>query len=81
VRGGGPLAVVTDVGVLEPDETGELVLTMLHPGAAVEQARSNTGWPLKVAADLKITPAPTDEEIRLLREELDPEGIYLKGKG
>jgi glutaconate CoA-transferase subunit B len=81
VRGGGPLAVVTDLGVLEPDENGELVLTSLHPGAAVEQAVKNTGWPLKVAADLKTTPPPTDEEVRLLREELDPQGIYLKSKG
>jgi len=57
------------------------VLTSLHPGATVEQAVKNTGWPLKVAADLKATPTPTDEEVRLLREELDPQGIYLKSKG
>jgi glutaconate CoA-transferase subunit B len=81
VRGGGPLAAVTDLGVLEPDETGELVLCSLHPGVTVEQARANTGWPLKVAADLKTTPVPTDQEVRLLREELDPQGIYLKSKG
>ena len=81
VRGGGPLAVVTDLGVLEPDGNGELVLTSLHPGAMVEQAVKNTGWPLKVSADLKTTMPPADNEIRLLREELDPQGIYLKSKG
>ncbi len=81
VRGGGPLAAVTDLGVMEPDENGELVLSSLHPGATVEQARKNTGWPLKVAPDLKTTPEPTAEEVRLLREELDPQGIYLKSKG
>jgi glutaconate CoA-transferase subunit B len=81
VRGSGPLAAVTDLGVLEPDENGELVLTSLHPGATVEQAIKNTGWPLKVAPGLKTTPMPTDEEIHLLREELDPQGIYLKSKG
>jgi glutaconate CoA-transferase subunit B len=81
VRGGGPLAVVTDLGVLEPDEGGELILTSIHPGATAEQAIKNTGWPLKVASDLKVTPAPANEEIRLLREELDPQGIYLKSKG
>ena len=79
MRGGGPQAVVTDLGVLEPDESGELILAALHPGATVEQARENTGWPLKVAADLRITTAPSPEELRILREELDPEGIYLKG--
>ncbi len=81
VRGGGPLAAVTDLGVLEPDENGELVLTHLHPGAKVEDAIKNTGWPLKVAASLKTTEPPTAEEVRLLREELDPQGIYLKSKG
>ncbi len=81
VCGGGPLATVTDIGVLEPDENGELILTSLHPGATVEQAVKNTGWPLKIAPDLKITTPPTEQEIRLLREELDPQGIYLKSKG
>jgi glutaconate CoA-transferase subunit B len=79
LRGGGMLAVVTDLGLLEPDETGELVLTALHPGATVEQARENTGWDLKVAGNLRTTPPPDPEELRILREDLDPQGIYLKG--
>jgi glutaconate CoA-transferase subunit B len=78
VRGGGPLAVVTNLGLLEPDENGEMVLTTLHPGATVEQARENTGWALKIADNLRYTQPPTDEELRILREELDPQGIYLK---
>ncbi len=77
--GGGPEAVVTDLGIMEPDEEGELVLVSLHPGASVEKARENTGWPLKVADNLQATPEPTAEELRLLREELDPKRIYLKG--
>lgn len=79
VRGSGPQAVVTDLGLLEPDAGGELNLTALHPGRTVEQAQANTGWPLKVAADLRVTEPPGDDELRLLREELDPTGIYLKG--
>ncbi len=79
LRGGGMLAVVTDLGVLEPDENGELTLVALHPGATVEQARQNTGWPLQVAAELRTTAAPSPEELRILRQDLDPEGIYLKG--
>jgi glutaconate CoA-transferase subunit B len=71
--------VVTDLGFLEPDESGELVLTALHPGCTAEQARANTGWDLKVAFELRLTTPPSDEELRILREELDPEGIYLKG--
>lgn len=79
VRGGGPQAVVTDIGVLEPDANGELTLTALHPGQTAEAARANTGWDLKVAASLRETAPVTAEDLRLLREELDPQGIYLKG--
>jgi glutaconate CoA-transferase subunit B len=79
LRGAGPQAVVTDLGILEPDETGELVLTALHPGATVEQAVANTGWALRTAAELRQTEPPAEEELRILREELDPDGIYLKG--
>jgi len=79
LRGGGPQAVVTDLGIMEPDESGELVLTALHPGCTVEQAKANTGWELKAASELRLTEAPSREELRILRQELDPQGIYLKG--
>jgi len=73
--------VVTDIGMLEPDETGEMILTALHPGKTVEEAKANTGWELKVAAQLRTTEIVTENELRILREELDPTGIYLKGGG
>lgn len=79
LRGGGMLAVVTDLGIMEPDENGELVLTALHPDVTVEQVCQNTGWDLKVASTLRTTPPPSPEELRILREDLDPQGIYLKG--
>ncbi len=79
VRGGGMLAVVTDIGIMEPDEDGELILTALHPGRTAEEARANTGWDLKCAPVLKTTEPPTEKELNILREELDPRGIYLKG--
>ncbi len=81
VRGGGMLAVVTDIGILEPDETGELILTALHAGKTPEEARSNTGWELRLAPDLRVTEPVTEQELQILREELDPNGIYLKGGG
>jgi glutaconate CoA-transferase, subunit B len=81
LRGAGPQAVVTNLGILEPDESGELVLTALHPGATLEQARENTGWALKAADQPRITDALSTEELRILREELDPNGIYLKDGG
>jgi glutaconate CoA-transferase, subunit B len=81
LRGGGPQAVVTNLGILEPDESGELVLTALHPGATIEQARENTGWPLKAAVEPRMTEPLSEGELRILREELDPKGIYLKDGG
>jgi glutaconate CoA-transferase subunit B len=79
LRGKGPVAVVTDIGMLEPDETGELILTALHPGKTTQEAIDNTGWPLKAASQIRITEPVTDKELKILREELDPTGIYLKG--
>ena len=81
LRGGGMLAVVTDIGMLEPDESGEMTLTALHPDKTAEQAKENTGWDLKVAPRLRTTELVTENELRILREELDPTGIYLKGGG
>jgi glutaconate CoA-transferase, subunit B len=79
VRGSGPQAVVTDLGLLAPMASGELALVALHPGHTAEEAIAQTGWPLHVAAELASTAPPSEIELRLLREELDPQGIYLKG--
>lgn len=81
LRGKGPVGVVTDLGFMEPDESGELMLTALHPGKTVEMAKENTGWPLKVAEHLSITEPISARELKILHEELDPTGIYLKGAG
>ncbi len=61
-------AVITDLGILEPDpETRELVLTQLHPGASVESAQEATGWPLRVADDVTVCEPPTEAELAALR--------------
>jgi glutaconate CoA-transferase subunit B len=68
LRGAGPKMVITDLGILEPDpETCELVLTSLHPGATVDQAREATGWPLRVREPLAITEPPSVTELDVLR--------------
>ncbi|MFZ3069845.1 MAG: CoA-transferase [Anaerolineaceae bacterium] len=77
VRGSGPQAVVTNLGILKPDGSGEMILAALHPGCTFEQVQENTGWSLKQVEDLEITTAPSPEELRILREELDPKGIYI----
>jgi glutaconate CoA-transferase subunit B len=79
LRGKGPVAVVTDIGILEPDETGELILTAIHPGKTTQEAIDNTGWSLRVSSQVRTTEPVTDKELKILREELDPAGIHLKG--
>jgi glutaconate CoA-transferase subunit B len=77
--GSGPTSVVTDLGTYGFDEaTGEMTLRTTHPGVTLDDVRANMGWEPRVAADLGETPAPTAEELRLIREELDPQGIYTK---
>jgi glutaconate CoA-transferase subunit B len=67
--GRGPTVVITDLGVLRPDpESRELTLTQIHPGSSVEQAREQTGWPLRVSEDLEETESPSEDELRELRE-------------
>jgi hypothetical protein len=46
-----------------------------HPGVTIEMIRKKTGFRLDIAPDVHETPPPTAEEIRLLREEIDPLGI------
>jgi glutaconate CoA-transferase subunit B len=68
-RGAGPTAVITDLGVLEPDpESRELVLVQTHPGVEVEQVRERTGWELRVAGEPRVTEEPTAAELSALRE-------------
>lgn len=81
LRGGGMVGVVTDIGFMEPDESGEMILTALHPGKTVDEALSNTGWQLKVANQIKVTEPVSRKELNILRNELDPTGIYLKSAG
>lgn len=77
--GAGPRKVITDKGILEvDDENGELILTTLYPGVSEEEVRGGIGWPLRSRGKLgKIAP-PTESELTLLREKLDPKNLYLK---
>jgi glutaconate CoA-transferase subunit B len=66
--GGGVTAVVTDLGVLEPDPvTRELTLVVVHPGVAPEDAHVATGWQLRIAEDLRVSDPPTESELATLR--------------
>ena len=76
--GRGPTVVVTDLGIYHFDDRGEMRLDSLHPGATLEAVRDSIGWDVGISPDLGATPAPTATELALIREELDPGGIYTK---
>ncbi len=77
--GSGPTSVVTNLATYGFDERmGEMTLLTLHPDVTLDEVRENMGWEPKLAPEVGETPPPTDEELRLLREELDTEGVYRK---
>lgn len=69
VKTQGPTRIMTDLCVLEPEpDTKEFVVVSLHPGVTQEAARAACAWPLRFSAQVAETPAPTPEELRVLRE-------------
>jgi glutaconate CoA-transferase subunit B len=67
--GAGPTAVITDLGVLEPDPASkELVLTQVHGEVTAREVREATGWDLRVADEVTTSDPPSDEELAGLRE-------------
>lgn len=77
--GQGPTAMITDLGIFRFDEeTREMTLTSLHPGCRVEEVQEQVGWPLRISDDLAETEPPSPGQLRIMREELDPEGRYRK---
>jgi glutaconate CoA-transferase subunit B len=77
--GAGPTKVVTDKGILESDpESGELVLSALYPGIDIAVVTAGVGWQLRCRNNLAEVDPPTDGELYLLREVLDPQRLYLK---
>jgi hypothetical protein len=68
--------VVTNLAVLD-FETPDHVMRVrsVHPGVTVDDVQAATGFPLVIPADVPETRAPTDEELRLVRELLDPSGL------
>jgi glutaconate CoA-transferase subunit B len=78
-HGRGVTKVYTELGVLSRSEVGEeLALTAVNRGVTPEDVIAATGWPLKVSDDLHVLAAPDPDELRILREELDPGRIYLR---
>ncbi|HVH91891.1 MAG TPA: CoA-transferase [Candidatus Acidoferrum sp.] len=75
--GGGPELVITDKAVLNfANPEREMQLGELYPGVTAKDVQAEVGWPLRLAATLGETAAPTTEELHLIRDEVDPQGMY-----
>lgn len=76
--GGGPVRIVTDVGILQPSlDDGELELAAVYPGVEAQDVKRLVGWPLRICGTLEPVMSPSAEELHLLRDVLDPEHLYL----
>ncbi|MBZ0274489.1 MAG: hypothetical protein K8I60_00005 [Anaerolineae bacterium] len=73
-RGAGPQYLVSDLGQFDWSG-GRMRLVSYHPGVTVDRIRAKTGFDLEIAPDVHETEPPTVEEIRLLREDIDPLGV------
>jgi glutaconate CoA-transferase subunit B len=54
-----------------------MILTEMHPGVSLEIIRENLSWDIKVSDSIKTTRSPTARELKIIREDLDPDKIYL----
>lgn len=75
--GGGPWRVISHLGLMGFDEdTRRMKLISYHPGVTPDVIQQFTGFELMVPEDVAETPKPTEEELRLLRQEVDPNRLY-----
>jgi glutaconate CoA-transferase, subunit B len=76
-RGGGPDCLVTELGVFDFDSEGQLRLLSVYPDIEVDEVAANTGFELRVAGKLGVSPLPDAKSVALIRT-LDPMGVHLK---
>lgn len=80
-HGAGPRYLVSDLGQFDfnglsrEGAPGRMRLIAYHPGVRIERIQAKTGFNFSIAPEVRETPAPTEAELRLLREEIDPLGI------
>jgi glutaconate CoA-transferase subunit B len=75
--GGGPELVITDKALLNfANPQREMQLSALYTGVSVKDVQAEVGWPLRLADTIEQTVAPTAEELRLIRDDLDPHAMY-----
>lgn len=76
-RNSGPVNVVSTLALMDFDPTTRRMrLLATHPGVTVDEVIANTGFELLIADKVEVNEPPSAEELRLLREEIDPEKLY-----
>lgn len=79
LRGGGPDKVITDLGIMDFEpESKRMRVISLHPGVTREKIQEATGFPLLFAPEVAVTPAPTPEEMSIMRNKIGR--VYLGGE-
>jgi glutaconate CoA-transferase subunit B len=77
---GGPSRVITDKAIFGFDlESKRMRLESIHPDTSLEDVLSNMSFEPIVPGELPVTAPPTAEQVRLIHEEIDPEGMYSGG--
>ena len=79
-EGTGPFKVVTTLGVFGFDgENKEMVLEGFYENSSIEEMKRSVQWPLRVSRDVREVGSPSEEELDILRNRIDPMGMFLKG--
>ncbi|MCX7784891.1 MAG: 3-oxoacid CoA-transferase [candidate division WOR-3 bacterium] len=74
----GPYRVVSNLGLMGYDEkTKRMMLLATNPGVTVEQVLQNTEFEMLIADKVGVNPEPTEQELKILREEVDPDRLYI----
>ena len=77
-RGSGPYRVITQLGIYGFDEeTKRLKLISLHPGVTTEEVKDNSSFHIIMSNEIETSSEPTEQHLKILREEIDPAGIVL----
>jgi len=77
-RGSGPYRVITQLGIYGFDEeTKRLKLISLHPSISIAEVWANSSFEIIIPDEIETSPEPTEQHLKVLREEIDPAGMVL----
>lgn len=79
LTGNGPTLVASPLGIFDFEEdTKKMRIKSLHPGVKVEDVIGNTGFEMVIPSKIEVTPEPTEDELYILRNRIDPEGVLRR---